>query len=90
MQSPHMNLADRILRGTGTAVRDVLERALEGRELTREDAVVLLGAQGRDLQVLCSIADLARAEDVGDEVSYVVNRNINFTNICYVGCSFCG
>ncbi len=90
MQAPPMNLADRILRGTGTPVRDVLERALEGRELTREDAVVLLGAQGRDLQVLCSIADLARAEDVGDEVSYVVNRNINFTNICYVGCSFCG
>ena len=90
MQAPQTNLADRILRGTGTPVRDVLERALEGRELTREDAVVLLGAQGRDLQVLCSIADLARAEDVGDEVSYVVNRNINFTNICYVGCSFCG
>ncbi len=90
MQAPPMNLADRILRGTGTPVRDVLERALEGRELTREDAVVLLGAQGRDLQVLCSIADLARAEDVGDEISYVVNRNINFTNICYVGCSFCG
>ncbi|MCH6562236.1 MAG: 5-amino-6-(D-ribitylamino)uracil--L-tyrosine 4-hydroxyphenyl transferase CofH [Myxococcales bacterium] len=90
MQAPHMNLADPILRGTGTPVRDVLERALEGRELTRADAVVLLGAQGRDLQVLCSIADLARAEDVGDEVSYVVNRNINFTNICYVGCSFCG
>ena len=35
-------------------------------------------------------ADLARAEDVGDEVTYVVNRNINFTNICFVGCQFCG
>ncbi len=90
MQAPHLNLADRILRGTSAPVRDALERALEGRELTRDDAVVLLGAQGCDLQVLCSIADLARVEDVGDEVSYVVNRNINFTNICYVGCSFCG
>ena len=67
MQAPHMNLADPILRGTGTPVRDVLERALEGRELTRADAVVLLGAQGRDLQVLCSIADLARAEATGQE-----------------------
>ena len=35
-------------------------------------------------------ADLARAEDIGDEVTYVVNRNINFTNICFVGCQFCG
>ena len=35
-------------------------------------------------------ADLARAEDVGDEVTYVVNRNLNFTNICFVGCQFCG
>jgi FO synthase len=36
------------------------------------------------------VADGARAEDVGDEVSYVICRNINFTNICYVGCSYCG
>ena len=39
---------------------------------------------------LVKCADLARAEDVGDEVTYVVNRNINFTNICFVGCQFCG
>jgi FO synthase len=52
--------------------------------------VVLLGAEGRDLQLLCAVADGARYDDVGDEVSYVVCRNINFTNICYVGCAFCG
>jgi FO synthase len=71
-------------------VRAVLERSLEGRELSRADALVLLGASGRDLQVLCAVADSARFDDVGDEISYVVCRNINFTNICYVGCSFCG
>ena len=85
-----MNLSDRILVGATYAVRAVLERALSGTELSREDAVVLLGAEGRDLQLLCLVADLARAEDVGDEVSYVICRNINSTNICYVGCSFCG
>jgi FO synthase len=63
---------------------------LEGRELDRDDAFALLGAEGRDLHALLTVADIAREEDVGDEVSYVVNRNINFTNICYVGCSFCG
>ena len=83
-------LSDTVLRGTSAPVRAVLERALEGRELARADAEVLLGALGRDLQALCAVADAARFDDVGDEVSYVVCRNINFTNVCYVGCSFCG
>ena len=83
-------LSDTVLRGTSAPVRAALERALAGRELARADAEVLLGALGRDLQALCAVADAARFDDVGDEVSYVVCRNINFTNICYVGCSFCG
>ncbi len=90
MSAPRANLSDTLLRGTSTAVRDVLERSLEGRELARADVEVLLGASGRDLQVLCAVADSARFDDVGDEISYVICRNINFTNICYVGCSFCG
>jgi FO synthase len=90
MTPPPIDLAARLMGGTTHSVRAVLERALSGSELSREDALVLLGAQGRDLQVLCAVADIAREEDVGDEVSYVINRNINFTNICYVGCSFCG
>ncbi len=87
---PDLDLNESLLRGTTDELRAVLEKALLGRELDRDDAMLLLGAQGRDLQVLCAVADLARYEDVGDEVSYVVCRNINFTNICYVGCSFCG
>jgi len=83
-------LADHLLRDTRADVRASLERALEGRELERADVLALLGARGRDLQLLCMAADLARGQDVGDEVSYVVNRNINSTNVCYVGCSFCG
>jgi FO synthase len=90
MDTLSVNLADQVLRGTSARVRRVLESALQGDELRREDAVVLLGTQGRDLQVLSIVSDIARADDVGDEVSYVVNRNINATNICYVGCSFCG
>jgi FO synthase len=86
MSSTGVDLAERVLRGTTDEVR----AALEGRELSRAEARTLLRAQGRDLQVLCVVGDLARAEDVGEEVSYVINRNINFTNICYVGCSFCG
>jgi 7,8-didemethyl-8-hydroxy-5-deazariboflavin synthase CofH subunit len=88
--SATIDLAERLLRGTTPAIRAALERALGGHELTEAEVVDLLAAQGRDLQVLCMAGDLARAEDVGDEVSYVVNRNINSTNVCYVGCSFCG
>ncbi len=84
-----IDLSD-LLGGTSPGVRGVLEGTLEGRELTRTDAVTLLKAQGRDLWVLCMVADALREQDVGDEVSYVVNRNINSTNICYVGCTFCG
>jgi FO synthase len=90
MSSTGVDLAERVLRGTTDEVRAALETALEGRELSRAEARTLLRAQGRDLQVLCVVGDLARAEDVGEEVSYVINRNINFTNVCYVGCSFCG
>jgi len=68
----------------------VLDHALEGRELTTDDACLLLGADGTDLHALVCAADHARRLDRGDDVSFVICRNINFTNVCYVGCSFCG
>ncbi|MGE5762502.1 MAG: bifunctional FO biosynthesis protein CofGH [Mycobacterium leprae] len=52
-------------------------------------AVALLGADGAALAVLADFADALRREAVGDTVTYVVNRNINFTNVCYTGCRFC-
>ena len=71
-------------------VRGILEAAQSGRELSALDAERLLTAEGPDFHALIAAADLARHQDCGDDVSYVVCRNINFTNICYVGCSFCG
>lgn len=52
-------------------------------------ALALLSADGPALDELCRIADQVRADVVGDEITYVVNRNINFSNVCYVGCRFC-
>jgi FO synthase len=52
-------------------------------------ALALLHADGGDLDALCRLADEVRRDTVGDAVTYVVNRNINFTNICYTGCRFC-
>ncbi len=67
----------------------LLERALCGNELGFEDGLTLLGAEGNDFLALLRAADVAREIDVGSQVTYVVNRNINFTNVCFVGCQFC-
>lgn len=81
---------DQLSSAISPTVRGLLEGALEGRELSAADAEVLLGARGMDFHALIAAGDLARQRDCGDDVSYVVCRNINFTNVCYVGCSFCG
>ena len=57
--------------------------------LTAEQALALITADGADLEAVCSLADDVRRDTVGDDVTFVVNRNINFTNVCYTGCRFC-
>jgi FO synthase len=54
-----------------------------------QQALALLHADGVDLDAVCELADQVRRSVVGDTVTFVVNRNINFTNICYTGCRFC-
>jgi FO synthase len=78
------------LRDAQPAVRTALERALEGRELDFEEGALLARADGHDLTALVAAADELRRRQVGDAITYVVNRNINFTNVCMVGCAFCG
>jgi len=57
--------------------------------LSDAHALALMTAEGADLEAVCRLADDLRREAVGDDVTYVVNRNINFTNVCYTGCRFC-
>ena len=74
------------------AIREALEIALtrqEGRALSREQSLALANCEGDDLLGLLLAADQLRAELSGKLVTYVVNRNINFTNVCFVGCKFC-
>jgi FO synthase subunit 2 len=70
-------------------VKSVLDKALEGRELTAEDGAALFAAEGDDLHRLLSAADELRRRRVGDQVGYVINRNVNFTNVCVKRCGFC-
>ncbi|MCM2419896.1 bifunctional FO biosynthesis protein CofGH [Streptomyces sp. RKAG293] len=71
-------------------VRSALVTAADDpTKLTDEQALALLHADGPALDALCRIADDVRRDTVGDEVTYIVTRNINFTNVCYTGCRFC-
>jgi FO synthase len=75
------------LRGEVAAALRSAERDPAG--LTDAEALVLLDADGAELEALAGLADAIRRDVNGDAVTYVVNRNINFTNVCYTGCRFC-
>ena len=82
------DISSRLSKG----VRSSLERILEtqdGAVLSLEDSYALADAEGDDLLGLLAAANVLRRELAGNIVTYVVNRNINFTNICFVGCKFC-
>src|SRR5205809_1190606 len=70
-------------------IRPILARALDGHELSVDDGIALTGVAGRDLHALTLVADEMRRRQAGDVVTYVVNRNINFTNVCIKHCTFC-
>lgn len=73
-----------------TDVRAALAQAADDpTKLTDDQALALLHADGPALDALCGIADDLRRATVGDDVTYIVTRNINFTNVCYTGCRFC-
>ena len=83
---------DEVAPRASTDIRGAIERVLERQDgacLTDQERYALANAEGADLTALLVAADLLRRELVGNIVSYVVNRNINFTNICFVGCKFC-
>ncbi len=70
-------------------VARAIDAALSGEDLSIDDTVTLFDCTGADMQALVLAADYLRREQVGDVVTYVVNRNINFTNVCIKRCGFC-
>jgi 7,8-didemethyl-8-hydroxy-5-deazariboflavin synthase CofH subunit len=79
----------RLLAPIDRPLRFALSRALEGGEIGGEDALHVAAARGFALGVVAQVADELRRRQVGDVVTYVVNRNINFTNVCIKHCTFC-
>ncbi len=70
-------------------IEDILNDALEGKRIGENDALRLLKARGDDVLAIGLAANKIREEKVGDVVTYIVNRNINFTNVCINRCKFC-
>ena len=70
-------------------VHDALAKVAEGIELDEDDVTALFEARGPDFRAVAAAADALRREMVGDTVTYVVTRNVNYTNVCYFRCGFC-
>ena len=76
------------VEGAGS-LRPILERSLEGKAPSRDELELLFRAGGDQVDAIANVADTLRRRAVGDTVTYVVNRNINYTNLCYFRCGFC-
>ena len=70
-------------------LKSIFDKSDSGELLSSRDIEVLFGSRGRDFSAVCQKADELRREINGEEVSFVVNRNINYTNVCYFKCQFC-
>jgi FO synthase len=89
LPTPTTERLESLLREIEPQMARILEKALRGDELERLEGLRLADAVGDQLEALVLAADVVRADRVGNLVTYVVNRNINFTNICFIGCRFC-
>jgi FO synthase subunit 2 len=84
-----INKLDSFFKNADPEIASTLERALSEKEITAKEAVKLYEARGIDFHLVGAVADELRRRRVGDLVTYVINRNINFTNVCIKQCGFC-
>ena len=80
---------DSLFKNADPIVSDILNNALSEKEISASDGLTLLNAKGIDFHLTGMVANELRKRRVGDTVSYVINRNINFTNVCIKQCGFC-
>ena len=80
---------DSILRRIDPIISETLDLALSGKEISTQRGVELFEARGLEMKMILTVADDLRKRAVGERVTYVVNRNINFTNVCIKRCGFC-
>lgn len=90
MLIPIDNAAIASTRRAGSAVDAILDGVRMGHEVGFDEIVTLFGARGREVNAIAELADDLRRETVGDSITWVHNRNINYTNVCTFKCKFCG
>ncbi|MFZ0222919.1 MAG: 7,8-didemethyl-8-hydroxy-5-deazariboflavin synthase subunit CofH, partial [Candidatus Nitrosopolaris sp.] len=73
---------DSILKNIDPVISDALDRALSNKDISVDQATELLDANGTEMNMIVIVADELRRRTVGENVTYVINRNINFTNVC--------
>ena len=87
--SDQITKVDRLLKYADPIISHILDRAVSEKEISEKDAIELFEADGIDFHLVGIVSDILRKRRVGDTVTYVVNRNINFTNVCIKQCGFC-
>ena len=87
--SDQITTIDGLLKYADPVISQILDKAISEKEVTKEDAMELFEADGIDFHLIGMVADVLRKRRVGETVTYVVNRNINFTNVCIKQCGFC-
>ena len=80
---------DSLLRKTDPIIASALDLALDEKDLSEDLAAELLDCEGAEMSMVLMVADELRRRTIGNHVTYVVNRNINFTNVCIKRCGFC-
>jgi 5-amino-6-(D-ribitylamino)uracil---L-tyrosine 4-hydroxyphenyl transferase len=82
-------MVEQMINNIDPVIADILNDALDFKDISAKQAISLFDATGTDINAIVMVADLLRKNSVGDRVTYVVNRNINFTNVCIKKCGFC-
>jgi FO synthase subunit 2 len=82
-------MIDSLLKNADPVVAAALDHALAGKDISVDEAIALFDSTGLEMNLAVTVADELRRRAVGDNVTYVVNRNINFTNVCIKQCGFC-
>ena len=88
-QRPNADTLDSLIGLLQPQVVGILDRALAGEDISVSEAVTLFDTTGTEFNAVVMAADELRRRTVGDLVTYVVNRNVNFTNVCIKRCGFC-
>src|SRR5215203_3872165 len=84
-----MSMIDSLLKNADPIVASVLDKALSAKDISVDEAVKLFDSTGLELNLSVMVADELRKRTLGDYATYVINRNINFTNVCIKQCGFC-